>query len=72
MSLAEEKRWRDVALILLAVSLVLTIIQQVYGPVLIWTFQFFVIYLPTVFSLVIYFAVKLKNSSRNREEGISS
>jgi len=68
----EEKLWRDTTLILAALSILLLITQQVYGPILIWTFQLFVIYLPTVFSLVIYMIVKLKNSKQADSKGPAS
>ncbi|HID04331.1 MAG TPA: hypothetical protein EYH45_01650 [Candidatus Caldiarchaeum subterraneum] len=69
MSTTEEKLWRDTALILLGVSVALIITEQIYGPVLIWTFQLFVIYLPAVLSLVIYATVKLKNTKRAGSSG---
>ena len=68
MSSSEEKNWRDTFVILLAVSTILTTIQHLYGPLLIWSFQLFVFYIPTALSLAVYVFLRAKNRRKEASQ----
>ena len=56
----EENNWRNATIILAVISGVIFSLQLVYGFFLLWYFQLFTIYLPTLLSLIIYLKIRLK------------
>ncbi len=70
MSSEEERHWRNATIIMLLVSLLFLAIQTFYGFFLVWYFQLFTIYIPTLISVAVYLWVRIK-SRRRRIEGLA-
>ena len=56
----EESNWRNATVILAVASAIILTTQLTYGFFLLWHFQLFTIYIPTLLSLTIYLKLKLK------------